>query len=143
MSRLADVETAIYNHIDGLLTTTGSIGELPRAADAVDVALWMFALEGGSTVFTVRETESTYAWTMAGYFRGMYKTRATAQTDLWTIMDNLPVSTGDVSEIQRLDAAAPPSIRREIVELDNDLGEGGPLRVWLVEIPFIITFARA
>jgi len=143
-NRLTTVETAIFNYIDSLLTSsTGSIGELPRAATSTTPRLWSFGFTGGSEALAVGVTENIYAWDLNAAFRGIYTEREQALEDLWTVMDDLPWGTADIASVMRVDPVAPPTILREVVELENDLTVGGDMRVWAVELIVNVTFERA
>lgn len=143
-NRLKTVEEAVFAYLETLLTgDRGDLGEFPRAAEAVDVNHWMFGFTGGSEVFIVEKEKNTFAWTMTAAFRGIYTDRDTALLDLWTVMDNMPLSETEISEIHRVDPISPPTIDRQVVRLENDLTAGGETRVWAVEMMLEITFPRA
>lgn len=144
MSRLKTIEDEIYAYLQTLtLTGTANLAELPETASSVTVAEWTFGLSGGDETTQVRSDEDTYAWTIGAYWRGVYSSRDTALADLWKIMDATPLSSGEVSSIQRMSAATMPIIPRESVRIANDLASGGESRVWAVEMTFLVTFERS
>ena len=143
-NRLTTVETAIFNYINSLLTSsTGAIGELPRAATSTAPRLWSFGFTGGSEALAVEDDKDIYAWDLNAAFRGIYTDREQAMDDLWAVMDDLPWSTTDIASVMRVDPVAPPTILREVVELENDLTSGGDMRVWAVELTLNVTFERS
>ena len=143
MSRLKTVEDAVYTYLKTLVPdATTYQDEFPRAAVAFNSRMLMFAMEGGGDVMDVQSTDQLYAWVITGYVRGIYADRDNALTDLWAIMEAMPIDPGTVSEIQRVDVTKPYSISRTVIELENDLSAGGETRFWAWELPLEITFER-
>jgi hypothetical protein len=143
-NRIKTVEDAVFAYLETLLAgDRGDIGEFPRAAESTTVSHWMFAITGGTEMLLVEKDKQTYAWVMAATFRGIYTSRESAFDDLWTVMDDLPINSTDVASVQRVDASAPPTIARQVVQLENDLASGGDTRIWAVELPLEITFERS
>jgi len=139
--RLYNVEQAIQSYIATLLPgSTGYVGELPRAAISETPRMWMFAMDGGSEVIQVRQSEDTFAHTMDATVRGIYTDREQAQDDLWTLMSGLPWGAAEIPEVQRISQESEPNIQRSVVQLENDLTEGGDVRVWAIEIRLAVTF---
>ena len=88
----------------------------------------------------VRQSEDTFAHTMDATVRGIYTDREQAQDDLWTLMSGLPWGAAEIPEVQRISQESEPNIQRSVVQLENDLTEGGDVRVWAIEIRLAVTF---
>lgn len=143
-SRLETVEDAVYAYLQTIVPLASwYLAEFPRAAISTDPRMIMFAMEGGQSAINVTLDEQVYAWSMTAFVRGIYGDRDTSLTDLWAIMDATPLGPEEIASVQRIDVQTPPTITRQVIELENDLTSGGESRVWAFELPLLITFERS
>jgi hypothetical protein len=123
----------------------GYKGELPRTllSENKDLAAWYFAIERESELIMVRATEAPLeTWRFSAGFRGLFIERDVAQRTWGNLMDALPIARGTLAGITKFRAMPGTNLRREIMQLDNDLAHGGPTRVWALEVPLEVVFTN-
>jgi len=119
----------------------GYMAELPKTVPSItECNRWFFEMQGGGQVVRTQK-RNLNAWRMSARIRGIFTERALAQQVAGLIRDYTPIIPSDaIQGVQELSVTGEPTLVREVMTLDNDLGQGGPIRVWLLEYPMECVF---
>jgi hypothetical protein len=138
----SDAEREIFDWLVALYSATEDtdafLGKLPKNLDLSQSRIFAFMLSGGNDRlddFNIDEPGGCGEWMRNGSIRGVFKTRALAQTFDGELRAGLPLPSGTLSGITRFVWTQEALLQSNIYKLKEDQTEGGEKVIWLYELP--------
>jgi len=129
-----NAERNVFDHIisetGDVENTSAWLAELPKDAPSIaDLAGWSFAITG------IAEPESSPRpyWRFTATLDGFFSERIEAQRLAGKIMELCPIRSGTVDGIELVRVLG-CELRRGTRSIDEDLSQGGEMRVWFLEM---------
>jgi hypothetical protein len=132
---------------------TAYIGEMPaKIDDATRYQQWAFEINGPGPVdrISIHQTSKpACTFCMGAMFTAVIEddddtaqARIDCQQLAGKVLDALPVDSGELTGIVRLEYTEMPTITRDMFLIKPDQAKGGEVRVWILRIPMMVVFGN-